>query len=52
MQGMKAKTKKRQGQEAQELIRFRVADFLGQGKGTQKVCAGIFGLTETAVNKI
>jgi transposase len=50
--GMKRKTKKRHSQEAQELIRFRVADYLKAKKGTQKQCADIFGLTQVGVNKI
>lgn len=49
---MKRRTKKRHSQEAQELIRFRVADYLKAKKGTQKQCAEIFGLTPTSINKI
>ena len=49
---MKSKNKKRHSQEAQELIRFKVSDYLRTKKGTQKQCAEIFGLTQTAVNKI
>ena len=47
---MKSKTKKRHSQEAQELIRFRIADYLKSKKDTQKQCAEIFDLTQTGVN--
>lgn len=49
---MKTKTKKRHSEQAQELIRFRVAEYLRGKKGAQKECAAIFGLTEMAVNRI
>jgi len=49
---VRGRNKKRHSQEAQELIRFRVADYLKAKKGTQKECSEIFGLTQTAVNKI
>lgn len=49
---MKTKIRKRHSQQAQELIRFRVAEYLKKKQGTQKQCADIFGLTEMAVNRI
>ncbi|VAW12080.1 hypothetical protein MNBD_BACTEROID03-2867, partial [hydrothermal vent metagenome] len=50
--GMEGKNKKRYGKQAQELIRFRVADYLRKKQGTQKECAAIFGLSQMAVNRI
>lgn len=44
--------KKRKNQDAQEEIRFRVADYLRKKLGTQRQAAEIFGITERAVNKI
>jgi len=49
---MKIKVKKRKNQDAQEEIRFRVADYLRKKLGTQRQAAEIFGITERAVNKI
>ena len=49
---MKSKIKKRHSQEAQELIRLRVSDYLRKKQGSQKNCAEIFGLSEMAVNRI
>ena len=49
---MKTKLQKRKNKDAQEEIRFRVADYLRKKLGTQKQAAEIFGLTERGVNKI
>jgi len=49
---MQARKKKRHSQQAQELIRFKVADYLRKKLGTQKQCAEIFGISEMAVNRI
>ncbi len=49
---MDGKNKKRYGKQAQELIRFRVADYLWKKQGTQKECAAIFGISQMAVNRI
>ncbi len=49
---MKTQGKKRKNKQAQEEIRFRVADFLRKKLGTQKQAGEIFGITERAVNKI
>lgn len=49
---MKGKNKKRYSQDAQELIRFRVVDYLRKKQGTQKQCACIFGISQMAVNRI
>ena len=49
---MGAKTKKRHSQQAQELVRFKVSDYLRKKLGTQGECAEIFGLSEMAVNRI
>ncbi len=49
---MDGKNKKRYGKQAQELIRFRVADYLRKKQGTQKECAAIFGISQMAVNRI
>lgn len=40
------------GAQAQEVLRFRVADFLRRGKGTQVQAADIFELSLVAVKKI
>ena len=49
---MGTKSKRRYSQQAQELVRFKVADYLGKKLGTQKQCAEVFGLSEMAVNRI
>ncbi len=49
---MKIKVKKRKNQQAQEEIRFRVADYLRNKRGTQKQASVVFDITERAVNKI
>ena len=43
---MQTKSKRRYSQQAQELVRFKVADYLGKNLGTQKQCAEVFGLSE------
>ena len=49
---MRSKVKTRYSQQAQELVRFKVADYLRKKLGTQKQCAEIFGISEMAVNRI
>ena len=48
----KIKVKKRGNKDAQEVIRFKVVDYLKKKLGTQKQAAEIFGITERSVNRI
>jgi transposase len=49
---MENKNKSRSTQEAQERIRYSVVEYLNNNCGTQKEAGDIFGISESAVNKI